>query len=170
MGHVDCVTFLKCLRYGMLLVYGLFLLPAKDSHSPFFCVGSYQEDTRKDGKRGNDVSPAGTVCRDPKFHPLRSIIEGYANNSFVVRQEEREYILPLGSEITAIGQVTLLHRRLPPTLCLSLSGAHGQTCSILHPASRLGLLPANLSRPLIEDWLPCCVSRKEVIEVFLKAS
>ena len=50
---------------------------------------------------------AGTLHKDAKFNPLRSIIEGYANNSFVVRQEEREYVLPLGTQITAVGQVSL---------------------------------------------------------------
>ena len=50
----------------------------------------------------------GTLQRPAKFDALRSILEGYANKTFVVRQEEREHCLPIGSEVTAIGQVASL--------------------------------------------------------------
>lgn len=58
---------------------------------------------------------AGTLHKDPKFSPIRTIIEGCATNSFVIRQEEREYVLPLGTQITAVGQVSF------PSLAHTLS-------------------------------------------------
>lgn len=54
------------------------------------------------------ASLAGTLSQKPKLDILRSITEGYVSNTFVERKEEREYFVPLGSQITAIGEVILL--------------------------------------------------------------